>query len=275
MNLVIKKNPLLISVRSGARVSMPGMMDSILNLGLNDSAVTALAEQSGDEWFAWDCYRRFIQMYADVVLSVDSSLLIFFLEDIKRLKNYKRDTDLTVEDLKKLVHCFKDQVLQATGKHFPQDPQEQLYSAISAVFDSWNNARAVSYRELNNYRHDWGTAVNVQAMVFGNKGEDCATGVAFTRNPSNGEKRLVGEFLINAQGEDVVAGVRTPFPVTKAMANGKVHLTLEEKFPSVFKDLNTVCGQLEKHYKDVQDVEFTIEKKSFVDFTNQKRQKNR
>ena len=254
------KNPLLISVRSGARVSMPGMMDSILNLGLNDEAVTALAQQSHDEWFAWDCYRRFIQMYADVVLSVDSSLLVFFLEDLKRLKNYKRDTELTVEDLKKLVQCFKDQVLQATGRHFSQDPEEQLYSAISAVFSSWNNSRAVSYRELNNYRHDWGTAVSVQAMVFGNKGEDCATGVAFTRNPSSGEKHLVGEFLINAQGEDVVAGVRTPFPITKAMANGKADLTLEEKFPSVFKDLNTVCHRLEQHYKDVQDVEFTIEK---------------
>ena len=254
------KNPLLISVRSGARVSMPGMMDSILNLGLNDESIEALAEQSSDEWFAWDCYRRFIQMYADVVLSIDSSLLVFFLEDLKRLKNYKKDTELTIEDLKKLVACFKEQVLQARGKHFPQDPEEQLYSAISAVFDSWNNTRAVSYRELNNYHHEWGTAVNVQAMVFGNKGEDCATGVAFTRNPSSGEKHLVGEFLVNAQGEDVVAGVRTPFPVTRRMANGKVKLTLEEKFPSVFKDLNNVCDRLEKHYKDVQDIEFTIEK---------------
>ena len=254
------KNPLLVSVRSGARVSMPGMMDSVLNLGLNDEVVKTLAGKSFDERFAYDCYRRFIQMYADVVLSVDASLLVFFLEDLKRLKNYKKDTELTVEDLKKLVGCFKDQVLQATGKHFPQDPEEQLYSAISAVFDSWNNSRAVSYRELNNYRHDWGTAVNVQAMVFGNKGEDCATGVAFTRNPSSGEKHLVGEFLVNAQGEDVVAGVRTPFPVTKAMANGRADMTLEEKFPSVFKALNTVCNKLEKHYKDVQDIEFTIEK---------------
>ena len=254
------RNPLLVSVRSGARVSMPGMMDSILNLGLNDEAVNALAEQSTDEWFAWDCYRRFIQMYADVVLSVDASHLVFFLEDLKRLKNYKKDTELTIEDLKKLVQCFKDQVLQATGKHFPQDPEEQLYSAISAVFDSWNNTRAISYRELNNYRHDWGTAVNVQAMVFGNKGEDCATGVAFSRDPSSGEKCLVGEFLVNAQGEDVVAGVRTPLPVTKAMANGKTELTLEERFPSVFKNLNAVCDRLEKHYKDVQDIEFTIEK---------------
>ena len=253
------KNPLLISVRSGARVSMPGMMDSILNLGLNDEVVETLANKSVEERFAWDCYRRFIQMYADVVLSVDASLLVFFLEDLKRLKNYKKDTELTVEDLKKLVGLFKDQVLQATGKHFPQDPEEQLYSAISAVFNSWNNSRAFSYRELNNYRHDWGTAVNVQAMVYGNKGENCATGVVFTRNPSSGEKYLVGEFLVNAQGEDVVAGVRTPFPVTKAMANGQVGMTLEEKFPSVFKDLNEVCDRLEKHYKDVQDIEFTIE----------------
>ncbi len=255
------KKPLLVSVRSGARVSMPGMMDSILNLGLNDQTVETLANQNFDERFAYDCYRRFIQMYADVVLSVDASLLVFFLEDLKRLKSYKKDTDLTVEDLKKLVSCFKEQVLQATGKHFPQDPEEQLYSAISAVFDSWNNSRAVSYRELNNYQHDWGTAVNVQAMVFGNKGEDCATGVAFTRDPSNGEKHLVGEFLVNAQGEDVVAGVRTPYPVTKAMANGRASPTLEEQFPSVFKELNQVCHRLEKHYKDVQDIEFTIEKK--------------
>ena len=254
------KNPLLISIRSGARVSMPGMMDSILNLGLNDESVLSLAEQSSDEWFAWDCYRRFIQMYADVVLSVDSSLLVFFLEDLKRLKNYKKDTELTVEDLKKLVTCFKEQVLQTRGKHFPQDPEEQLYSSISAVFNSWNNSRAVSYRELNNYRHDWGTAVNVQVMVFGNRGEDCATGVAFTRNPSSGEKNLVGEFLVNAQGEDVVAGVRTPYPITKEMVNGKAQLSLEESFPSVFKDLNDVCYRLEKHYKDIQDIEFTIEK---------------
>ena len=255
------KNPLLVSVRSGARVSMPGMMDSILNLGLNDATVKTLAQQSQNERFAYDCYRRFIQMYADVALSVDASHLVFFLEDLKRLKNYKKDTDLTVEDLKKLVHCFKEQILQATGRHFPQDPEEQLYSAVSAVFESWNNSRAVSYRELNGYRHDWGTAVNVQAMVFGNKGADSATGVAFTRDPSSGEKHLVGEFLINAQGEDVVAGVRTPFPLTKQSVRGRSHnTTLEEKFPSVFKDLNKVCHQLEKRYKDIQDIEFTIEK---------------
>jgi len=254
------KNPLLVSVRSGARVSMPGMMDSILNLGLNDETVLTLAEQSFDERFAWDCYRRFIQMYSDVVLGLDDSLLVFFLEDLKRLKNYKKDTDLTTEDLKKLVHCFKDQVLQKKGKHFPQDPEVQLFSAISSVFDSWNNSRAISYRELNNYKHDWGTAVNIQAMVFGNKGEDCATGVAFTRNPSNGEKNLVGEFLINAQGEDVVSGVRTPFPITKKMANGSADMTLEKKFPTIFEDLHTICHRLEKHYKDVQDIEFTVEK---------------
>ena len=254
------KKPLLVSVRSGARVSMPGMMDSILNLGLNDKSVITLAEQSNNERFAWDCYRRFIQMYADVVFSMDASLLVFFMEDLKRLKNYKKDTDLNVEDLKKIVTCFKDQILQATGQYFPQDPEDQLFAAISAVFSSWNNSRAISYRELNNYSHTWGTAVNVQAMVFGNKGETCATGVAFTRNPSNGERQIVGEFLVNAQGEDVVAGVRTPHPITKAMANGKSPHTLEEQFPDVFKSLNTIGNRLEKHYKDIQDIEFTVEK---------------
>ncbi len=254
------KNPLLVSVRSGARISMPGMMDSILNLGLNDESVKTLAEKSSDERFAWDCYRRFIQMYSDVVLSVDSSLLVFFLEDVKNLKNYKKDSELKVEDLKKIISCFKEQVLQTTGHHFPQDPWEQMYSAVSAVFNSWNNPRAISYRELHNYSHSWGTAVSVQAMVFGNKGNDCATGVAFTRDPSSGEKRLVGEFLTNAQGEDVVAGVRTPFPITKLMANGKVEQTLEERFPSVFEDLSHICEKLEAHYKDVQDIEFTVEK---------------
>lgn len=254
------KKPLLVSVRSGAKVSLPGMMDSILNLGLNDEAVHSLAEQSGSAWFAWDCYRRFIQMYADVVLSVDSSQLLFLLEDLKRSKNYKKDSELKVEDLKKLVHCFKEQVLQATGQHFPQDPEEQLYSAVAAVFNSWNNIRAISYRELNNYSHDSGTAVNIQAMVFGNKGNDCATGVAFTRNPSSGQKHLVGEFLVNAQGEDVVAGYRTPVPITREMANGQAPETLEEKFPSVFKNLTEISQKLENHYKDVQDIEFTVEK---------------
>ncbi len=262
MNCVFadNKNPLLVSVRSGAKVSLPGMMDSILNLGLNDIAVHTLAQQSGSEWFAWDCYRRFIQMYADVALSVESSQLLFLLEDFKRSKGYKRDTELKVVDLKKLVSCFKDQVLQATGQHFPQDPEEQLYSAVAAVFDSWNNVRAISYRELNNYSHESGTAVNIQAMVFGNKGNDCATGVAFTRNPSNGEKHMVGEFLINAQGEDVVAGYRTPVPITREMANGQAPETLEEKFPSVFQNLTEISQKLESHYKDVQDIEFTVEK---------------
>ena len=253
-------NPLLVSVRSGARVSMPGMMDSILNLGLNDEVVQTLAQQSQNERFAYDCYRRFIQMYADVALCVDAGLLVFFLEDLKRLKNYKKDTELTVEDLKKLVQLFKEQVLSATGKHFPQDPEEQLFSAISAVFESWNNARAISYRELNHYRHDWGTAVNVQAMVFGNKGEDSATGVAFTRDPSSGEKHIIGEFLANAQGEDVVAGVRTPFPISRNKANGKAEPSLEDSFPAVFKNLHSICQKLETHYRDVQDIEFTVEK---------------
>ncbi len=254
------ENPLLVSVRSGARVSMPGMMDSILNLGLNDEVVKTLARQSQNERFAYDCYRRFIQMYADVALSVPASLLMFFIEDLKRLKKYKKDTDLTVEDLKKLVQLFKEQVLSTTGKHFPQDPEEQLFSAISAVFNSWNNARAISYRELNHYRHDWGTAVNVQAMVFGNKGEDSATGVAFTRDPSSGEKQIIGEFLANAQGEDVVAGVRTPFPISRKSLNGRAGQSLEQSFPAVFQDLHSVCQRLEKHYKDVQDIEFTVEK---------------
>ena len=254
------EKPLLVSVRSGARVSMPGMMDSILNLGLNDEVVKTLARQSQNERFAYDCYRRFIQMYADVALSVPASLLMFFIEDLKRLKKYKKDTDLTVEDLKKLVQLFKEQVLSTTGKHFPQDPEEQLFSAISAVFASWNNTRAISYRELNHYRHDWGTAVNVQAMVFGNKGEDSATGVAFTRDPSSGEKQIIGEFLANAQGEDVVAGVRTPFPISQKSLNGRAGQSLEQSFPAVFQDLHSVCQRLEKHYKDMQDIEFTVEK---------------
>ena len=253
-------NPLLVSVRSGARVSMPGMMDSILNLGLNDKSVLTLADHNHNDRFAWDCYRRFIQMYADVVLSIDASLLVFFMEDLKRLKNYKKDTDLSVSDLKKIVSCFKEQILQTTGQYFPQDPEEQLFAAVSAVFSSWDNSRAISYRELNNYPHTWGTAVNIQSMVFGNKGDSCATGVAFTRNPSSGEKQMVGEFLINAQGEDVVAGVRTPYPITKAMANGKSSQTLEEKFPSVFKSLHNIGDRLEKHYRDVQDIEFTVER---------------
>ena len=252
-------NPLLVSVRSGAKVSLPGMMDTILNLGLNDQSVLALARQSQCERFAWDCYRRFIQMYADVVMSVDSSLLVFFLEDLKRAKNYQKDTDLSPKDLKKLVACFKDQILQASGRHFPQDPETQITSAAAAVLKSWNNPRAVSYRELNHYPHTWGTAVNVQAMVFGNKGEDCATGVVFTRSPSHGDKRLVGEFLINAQGEDVVAGVRTPLPLTVQSAGSQPSLTFEKKFPSAFKQLKKISAQLEQHYKDVQDIEFTVE----------------
>ena len=254
------QNPMLVSVRSGARVSMPGMMDSILNLGLNDEVVQTLAKQSQNERFAYDCYRRFIQMYADVALSVDSSLLVFFLEDLKRLKKYKKDTDLTVEDLKKLIQLFKEQILSATGKHFPQDPEEQLFSAISAVFESWNNSRAVSYRELNHYQHDWGTAVNVQVMVFGNKGEDSATGVAFTRDPSSGERHIIGEFLSNAQGEDVVAGIRTPFPICQNRSNGQAGSSLEARFPTVFQTLHSICQKLETHYKDVQDIEFTVEK---------------
>ncbi len=253
------QNPLLVSVRSGARVSLPGMMDSILNLGLNDATVEALAHQSSNPRFAWDCYRRFIQMYADVVMSMDSSLLVFFLEDLKRSKNYQKDTDLNVDDLKKLVNRFKDQILQTVGMHFPQDPEEQLYSAIQAVLKSWNNQRAISYRDLHKIPNTWGTAVNVQAMVFGNQGTDCATGVLFTRDPSTGDKKLVGEFLPNAQGEDVVAGVRTPFPITNANQQNNT-FTLENQFPKVFKNLKKIAYRLEGHYKDIQDIEFTVEK---------------
>ncbi len=260
-----KNNPLLVSVRSGARVSMPGMMDSILNLGLNDWTVESLARQSSNEWFAWDCYRRFIQMYADVVLSVDSSLLVFFLEDLKKSKNYKKDTELTVSDLQKLTDCFKEQVLQVVGKPFPQDPEEQLYSAVGSVFNSWNNSRAISYRELNHYPNSWGTAVNIQAMVFGNKGDESATGVVFTRDPSTGDKSLIGEFLVNAQGEDVVAGVRTPLPITQSSQNQSSQVvsqsfTLEKKFPSIFNKLKQIAYKLEQHYKDIQDIEWTVEK---------------
>ncbi|HWU43564.1 MAG TPA: PEP/pyruvate-binding domain-containing protein, partial [Bdellovibrio sp.] len=201
------KDPLLVSVRSGARASMPGMMDTILNLGLNDQTVEGLAKSSDNPRFAWDSYRRFIQMYSDVVMSMNSSLLEVTLEDLKEDKHYKNDTELTVDDLKTLVKKFKELVLQMTGRAFPTDPWEQLWGAISAVFHSWNTPRAITYRDLHDIPASWGTAVNVQSMVFGNMGEDSATGVAFTRNPSTGEKAFFGEFLINAQGEDVVAGI--------------------------------------------------------------------
>lgn len=252
-------NPLLVSVRSGARASMPGMMDTILNLGLNDQTVEGLAKSSNNPRFAWDSYRRFIQMYSDVVMGMNSSLLEVMLEDLKEEKHYKLDTEMTVDDLKLLVKKFKDLVHQMTGQSFPADPWEQLWGAVSAVFRSWNTPRAITYRELHSIPASWGTAVNVQSMVFGNMGDDSATGVAFTRNPSTGEKAFFGEFLINAQGEDVVAGIRTPQPITKIAAAAAGVKSLEEALPNAYKQLVDIYKKLEAHYRDMQDIEFTIE----------------
>ncbi|WP_374035192.1 pyruvate, phosphate dikinase [Bdellovibrio bacteriovorus] len=253
-------NPLLVSVRSGARASMPGMMDTILNLGLNDQTVEGLAKSSNNPRFAWDSYRRFIQMYSDVVMGMNSSLLEVTLEDLKEEKHYKLDTEMTVDDLKLLVKKFKDLVHQMTGQSFPADPWEQLWGAISAVFHSWNTPRAITYRELHSIPAAWGTAVNVQSMVFGNMGDDSATGVAFTRNPSTGEKAFYGEFLINAQGEDVVAGIRTPQPITKVAAAAAGVMSLEEALPQAYAQLVEIYKKLESHYRDMQDIEFTIER---------------
>lgn len=253
-------NPLLVSVRSGARASMPGMMDTILNLGLNDTTVEGLAKISNNPRFAWDSYRRFIQMYSDVVMGMNGSLLEVALEDMKHEKGISLDTELSTEDLKNLVVKFKALVKQHTLQVFPADPWEQLWGAISAVFSSWNTPRAITYRELHNIPANWGTAVNIQSMVFGNMGEDSATGVAFTRDPSTGDKDFYGEFLINAQGEDVVAGIRTPQPITKVAA-GKAGLkSLEEEMPVAFNELTAIYKKLETHYKDMQDIEFTIER---------------
>ncbi len=210
------RRPLLVSVRSGARASMPGMMDTVLNLGLNDKTVQGVIAQSGDERFAYDSYRRFIQMYANVVLGMDGDILEHLLEQMKEHRGVQQDTELTADDLKELVGLFKNQVKETLGREFPEDPEEQLWGAIGAVFGSWMNPRAITYRKLNNIPAEWGTAVNVQSMVFGNMGDDCATGVAFTRNPSTGENFFFGEFLVNAQGEDVVAGIRTPQPINKS-----------------------------------------------------------
>lgn len=254
------ENPLLFSVRSGARASMPGMMDTILNLGLNDVTVEGLARSSNNPRFAWDSYRRFIQMYSDVVMGMNSSMLEVTMEDLKDAKGYKLDTDMTVEDLKQLVKKFKELVRQSTGQSFPADPWEQLWGSISAVFRSWNTPRAMTYRELHDIPASWGTAVNVQSMVFGNRGEDSATGVAFTRDPSTGEKQFYGEYLINAQGEDVVAGIRTPHSITKRAAAGSGMTSLEEAMPLCFAELVENYQKLEKHYRDMQDIEFTIEK---------------
>jgi pyruvate,orthophosphate dikinase len=255
------KNPLLVSVRSGGRASMPGMMDTVLNLGLNDKTVEALAEMSGDRRFAYDSYRRFITMYSDVVLGFEHSHFEDILDTFKDSQGYTLDTDLTGDDWIDLVGRYKDAVARETGKDFPQDPHDQLWGAIGAVFSSWMNARAVTYRRLHDIPESWGTAVNVQAMVFGNMGETSATGVAFTRNPSTGESKLYGEFLINAQGEDVVAGIRTPQDITEfaRKESGSDKASMETAMPEAFKELTRIYTQLEKHYRDMQDMEFTVE----------------
>ncbi len=254
-------NPLLLSVRSGARVSMPGMMDTVLNLGLNDVTVEALASLSGDERFACDSYRRFIQMYGDVVMGVDHELFEDALGAAKDKRGVERDTDLTADDWRALITQFKAIVEEEAGEAFPQNPHDQLWGSVGAVFKSWMVPRAVTYRSLHDYPEDWGTAVNVQAMVFGNMGDRSATGVAFTRNPSTGEKALYGEYLINAQGEDVVAGIRTPRPLTSRarLEAGVVAPSLEEAMPEAFAEFQKYCDVLEQHYHEMQDMEFTIE----------------
>ncbi len=244
-----KENPLLVSVRSGARASMPGMMDTILNLGLNEDVVNALIEKSNNPRWAWDCYRRFIQMYSDVVMEVGKKYFEELIDKMKENKHVKLDVELDAEDLKELARQFKEEYKTKIGSSFPDDPKEQLLGAIKAVFRSWDNPRANVYRRDNDIPYSWGTAVNVQSMAFGNMGEDCGTGVAFTRDPATGEKGLFGEFLTNAQGEDVVAGVRTPMHITE----------MEQKFPEAFKQFKEVCKILEDHYKDMQDMEFTVE----------------
>ncbi len=255
------ENPLLFSVRSGARASMPGMMDTVLNLGLNDKTVLGMAKKTDNPRFAWDSYRRFIQMYSNVVLGVNTSHLESNMEDLKEARGVHEDTQLTASDLEELVKVYKSVLLEDHGIVFPQDPMEQLWKAIAAVFGSWHNNRATKYREMNNIPHDWGTAVNIQSMVFGNMGDTCATGVCFTRDPSTGEKKFFGEFLVNAQGEDVVAGIRTPQPINEAskMESNKHQKTLEEVMPKAYNDLVNDYKMLEQHYKDMQDIEFTIE----------------
>jgi len=244
-----KENPLLVSVRSGARASMPGMMDTILNLGLNEEVVNTMATKSGNPRWAWDCYRRFIQMYSDVVMEVGKKYFEELIDEMKEKKGVTQDVDLTAEDLQELANQFKAEYKAKIGEDFPTDPKVQLMGAIQAVFRSWDNPRANVYRRDNDIPYSWGTAVNVQSMAFGNMGDDCGTGVAFTRDPSTGEKKLMGEFLTNAQGEDVVAGVRTPMPIAQ----------MEEKFPQAFAKFSDICAKLEKHYRDMQDMEFTVE----------------
>ena len=246
-----KENPLLVSVRSGARASMPGMMDTILNLGLNEDVVEVIAKKSGNARWAWDCYRRFIQMYSDVVMEVGKKYFEELIDKMKEEKGVTFDVELTADDLKELASQFKAEYKEKIGEDFPSDPKEQLMGAVKAVFRSWDNPRANVYRRDNDIPYSWGTAVNVQSMAFGNMGDDCGTGVAFTRDPATGEKKLMGEFLINAQGEDVVAGVRTPMPIAK----------MEEEFPEAFAQFMDVCKLLEDHYRDMQDMEFTVENK--------------
>ena len=245
------ENPLLVSVRSGARASMPGMMDTILNLGLNETVVNVIAEKSGNARWAWDCYRRFIQMYSDVVMEVGKKYFEELIDKMKADKGVTYDVELTADDLKELASQFKAEYKAKIGSDFPDDPKEQLMGAVKAVFRSWDNPRANVYRRDNDIPYSWGTAVNVQSMAFGNMGDDCGTGVAFTRDPATGEKKLMGEFLINAQGEDVVAGVRTPMPIAK----------MAEEFPEAYADFEKVCSTLENHYRDMQDMEFTVENK--------------
>ena len=246
-----KENPLLVSVRSGARASMPGMMDTILNLGLNETVVETIAAKSGNPRWAWDCYRRFIQMYSDVVMEVGKKYFEELIDEMKAKKGVSQDVDLTAEDLKELASQFKAEYKEKIGEDFPDDPKKQLMGAIKAVFRSWDNPRANVYRRDNDIPYSWGTAVNVQSMAFGNMGDDCGTGVAFTRDPATGEKKLMGEFLTNAQGEDVVAGVRTPMPIAQ----------MEQEFPEAYAEFVKVCDTLENHYHDMQDMEFTVENK--------------
>ena len=243
------ENPLLVSVRSGARASMPGMMDTILNLGLNEDVVEVIAKKSGNPRWAYDCYRRFIQMYSDVVMEVGKKYFEELIDQMKAKRGVTQDVELTAEDLKELAGQFKAEYKSKIGQDFPTDPKEQLMGAIKAVFRSWDNPRANVYRRDNDIPYSWGTAVNVQSMAFGNMGDDCGTGVAFTRNPATGEKKLMGEFLTNAQGEDVVAGVRTPMPIEE----------MAQKFPDAFAQFQSVCKTLEDHYRDMQDMEFTVE----------------
>ncbi len=255
-----KNNPLLVSVRSGARVSMPGMMDTVLNLGLNDETVEGIAIATGNERFAYDSYRRFIQMYGDVVMGVPHHDFEEILNGVKNEKGITLDLELTADDLKEVIERYKKLIRSKLGHIFPQDVNEQLWGSITAVFDSWNNKRAKDYRKINNISDNWGTAVNVQSMVYGNMGDDCATGVAFTRNAANGENVFNGEFLINAQGEDVVAGIRTPQEMNLATKGNSILPTLEEVMPEVYQELVEIRNKLENHYRDMQDIEFTIEK---------------